>query len=818
VVSITIKTQKIMGSYRDMMDMIGNFKHVPAVIASSKLKRYAAGGRRVTGRVYNHIKGTNPPIKQINLGSTDNPYMGKPQFNVSDPTGHELMQAHTSGGFDPGYGAFNPYTATMIGGGGLLDGGLPGGTTSQTGGGSGPGYKGLTPYGSDTSQYAHELINPRVMSMDNGGTMPEDPRSFEEILLRQLFQESRFKSDAVSPAGATSMAQIMPDAFKDGLKKGYVPEGTKYGDLVTNPKLAQQFQENLMNDLMSRSWNKGTDKVKQAKALAAYNMGPTGLVNYLNKQKAKGVDIYNSLDWMEGLNTETGDYVTKILLGGDDSYENEYKKLSNEFLGSPTTTETKSDPSGPVMTEQNQPTGDPYLGEEKLTTYRKGGMFKKKTYDNGGVVDGDEEYIPYSERYLSQQKGSFPRMSNIDLRHTQVNKDVYLSLSMARYYGYEGEIYMTSGRRTPQTQWETMRKYKKSTMHHYSKELQKIVSDSTKQYGWKSEEAEQEIVNWLTEQENRFINGEISRDEFHNLTSRHMDGAAADFVGDFSDWLRDGKSGKNKQASQFIKDFEVKVFDEKDHFHVSFNEEGEDISSKLNKTNQTHYNIHLQQFQNMSTPDEVSGTLMINMNPSHYSKEEERFFHPFTEPIEFENIKEISTEPAQLPAKATILPSYQKYQEYLKSETEKPGYQFAERISNMENYSRLNPTMSYDQYMTENPNLLGLDNPQPTVPVQPMTENRQPVTDLPTQGMTPMDGFVQTGNPYQDIFDKTMPAIQNIYGKIQENYPILPDMGEVINPSNLPQINTPTTNPPYMYQDNISIPYTKTPLGPEDMY
>jgi len=272
------------------------------------------------------------------------------------------------------------------------------------------------------------------------------------------------------------------------------------------------------------------------------------------------------------------------------------------------------------------------------------------------------------------------------------------------------------------------------------------------------------------------------------------------------------------QASQFIKDFEVKVFDEKDHFHVSFNEEGEDISSKLNKTNQTHYNIHLQQFQNMSTPDEVSGTLMINMNPSHYSKEEERFFHPFTEPIEFENIKEISTEPAQLPAKATILPSYQKYQEYLKSETEKPGYQFAERISNMENYSRLNPTMSYDQYMTENPNLLGLDNPQPTVPVQPMTENRQPVTDLPTQGMTPMDGFVQTGNPYQDIFDKTMPAIQNIYGKIQENYPILPDMGEVINPSNLPQINTPTTNPPYMYQDNISIPYTKTPLGPEDMY
>ena len=108
-----------------------------------------------------------------------------------------------------------------------------------------------------------------------------------------------------------------------------------------------------------------------------------------------------------------------------------------------------------------------------------------------------------------------------------------------------------------------------------------------------------------------------------------MDGAAADFVGDFSDWLRDGESGKNKQAAQFIKDFEVKVFDEKNHFHVSFNEDGKDILSGLSETNQMHYNVHSDQFQNMSTPDEVSGTPMINMNPSHYSKEQERFFHPF---------------------------------------------------------------------------------------------------------------------------------------------------------------------------------------------
>ena len=156
-----------------------------------------------------------------------------------------------------------------------------------------------------------------------------DPK---DIYTRQLFNESRFKSDAVSPAGATSIAQIMPNAFKDGLGKGYIPEGTKYEDLATDDNLAIQFQESYMNDLLSRGWNKGTEEVKMAKALAAYNMGPTGLVNYLNKQKKAGVDIYNSLDWVEGLNTETKNYVTNILLGGSEAYEEEFEREYTKYL------------------------------------------------------------------------------------------------------------------------------------------------------------------------------------------------------------------------------------------------------------------------------------------------------------------------------------------------------------------------------------------------------------------------------------------------------------------------------------------------------
>ena len=114
----------------------------------------------------------------------------------------------------------------------------------------------------------------------------------DSLIARQQFAESRFKSDAVSPAGAISVAQITKKTFKDGLKKGYVPKETKYEDLAKDDKLATQFQEKYMQDLLTRGWNKlgvksANEKVQRAKALAAYNMGPTRLVNILNEMKRR---------------------------------------------------------------------------------------------------------------------------------------------------------------------------------------------------------------------------------------------------------------------------------------------------------------------------------------------------------------------------------------------------------------------------------------------------------------------------------------------------------------------------------------------------
>lgn len=173
----------------------------------------------------------------------------------------------------------------------------------------------------------------------------------DSLIARQQFTESRFKSDAVSDAGAISVAQITKDTFDDGLKKGYVPKGTKYKDLAKDDKLATQFQENYMQDLLTRGWNKlgvksANEKVQRAKALAAYNMGPTRLVDILNEMKADGINIFDNIDWVDRLPEyhrsrktnepiyESKHYVKNVMLGGDEDYEREFGQEFENFGGS----------------------------------------------------------------------------------------------------------------------------------------------------------------------------------------------------------------------------------------------------------------------------------------------------------------------------------------------------------------------------------------------------------------------------------------------------------------------------------------------------
>jgi hypothetical protein len=159
------------------------------------------------------------------------------------------------------------------------------------------------------------------------------PEPFDDnLLIRQQFKESTFRPNAVSRAGARGLAQIKSDVESDAIKAGVI----KQGDDIFNPEVNKKVQKWYMNNLFDSSFinKKGknqSDSVKMAKTLAAYNWGRGNLLGYLNKQKEKGIDIYDSYDWIESLPKETKDYVNKILLKKDPKFEVEFSKAYKNY-------------------------------------------------------------------------------------------------------------------------------------------------------------------------------------------------------------------------------------------------------------------------------------------------------------------------------------------------------------------------------------------------------------------------------------------------------------------------------------------------------
>ena len=143
-----------------------------------------------------------------------------------------------------------------------------------------------------------------------------------DLLLRQVFAESSLDPNAVSPAGARGIAQFMPNTEKELQRL----------NLVTNefdpldPSQARNAQEAYMNYLSERPYlAKGSPEVQLAKVLYAYNRGPNAAKRNLSQLK-NSYDIYNSLDWLEGINSESRNYINKIL-GKDEKFSREYENI-----------------------------------------------------------------------------------------------------------------------------------------------------------------------------------------------------------------------------------------------------------------------------------------------------------------------------------------------------------------------------------------------------------------------------------------------------------------------------------------------------------
>lgn len=159
--------------------------------------------------------------------------------------------------------------------------------------------------------------------IQNNSSIPEDDLIDEdEIKRRQRWAESADDPSAVSKVGAKGLYQIMDAANKD-----YILATGDVGDLFDpsyNEKNRDWYWDKLGKSKTVSNGNPNK-KVKIAKQLAAYNWGIGNLGTYLEEQKSKGVDIYQSLDWINGLPKETRQYIGRILLKEDEKWEESYK-------------------------------------------------------------------------------------------------------------------------------------------------------------------------------------------------------------------------------------------------------------------------------------------------------------------------------------------------------------------------------------------------------------------------------------------------------------------------------------------------------------
>ena len=211
----------------------------------------------------------------------------------------------------------------------------------------------------------------------SGPTGPAELTFPQEMLIRGMFMESSFKPKAKSGDNAQGIAQFTPIAIKDMKQMGFVDDDFDPYDV----NQARDAQEKFMNYFITR--NEGTDEVRLAKAAAAYNYGQTNLNRYLAKQVAKGVDTMNTLDWVDGLNDETKDYVRAVVLNDLGDRADEYEKRRPIYFD---TYPDVQDERQATPREDSSPQISPELQKALDIMVRD-----QKNYEHGGKHDEDKE-------------------------------------------------------------------------------------------------------------------------------------------------------------------------------------------------------------------------------------------------------------------------------------------------------------------------------------------------------------------------------------------------------------------------------------------
>ena len=151
-----------------------------------------------------------------------------------------------------------------------------------------------------------------------------------ELLIRQAYRESRFNPNAISPAGYKGIGQIGSAVIKDYKKANNITGNIDPFNIKQNTDV----QKYSMNELYNSSFiNKPgqSEQVRLAKTLASYNWGRGNVIDLLTDLKKDGVDIYNSLDWINKLPDEPKNYINDILFRKNTTFNTDFSKaLANQ--------------------------------------------------------------------------------------------------------------------------------------------------------------------------------------------------------------------------------------------------------------------------------------------------------------------------------------------------------------------------------------------------------------------------------------------------------------------------------------------------------
>jgi len=624
-------------------------------------------------------------------------------------------------------------------------------------------YKGLTPYNMDVS-FEHDLITSNIGSFKKGGKILYDEGGIEDVTAAVagttedpgaetllLDESSNLMGDInphVSDENWTSyynQLKISENAANKGYDKEkdlWFPfdvsdaernigwginmstfskeERERISKGITTVELEQMYSDRIANHLNKTQDYIDTWQGDWTRDDKSGNTGYKGKEGNWNKLpdnlKLALTDFSYNLGGLE----KFPKFVTAVMNNDLEGAKAEYKRYWKN-KGVKTELTKRNEEIYKMIFENAKGDGKIYRKGGSFAVYTKGGLF-----DTGGTVDETdpsnktEVVLNYSQSYGSRRRGAFPRMVNEDSGENpnlNLSENAYLALCMAQYYGYTGEIEMTSGQRGGKDQTRVYSKYQRNDAHVYRRfpQYQQAIADSlgvslhdyktnnVSDEQWKNQDTEA-ISGWIDDIWAKVQSEEMTMDEANKLyPMHHMTGDAGDFTGDFRQWLQSSKS------KEFRENFNISVLNERDHFHVTF---GENVN--VPEEHKMEYVNHKDQFNSLSIDSEdVVGTKVINMNPSTYQGEQRNLLYgPYFQPIKIESQDVTLTSGVEPPAtlkKATLPPGYKEYQQYrseMKDKEEKTlGYRIHSSLESMDTYTTPKhlKALSFDEWLNENP-------------------------------------------------------------------------------------------------------------------